>query len=371
MINSRIRFIFLFFLLQSCQKSAVPTKTIGESGTKGEITIDTFYKISDQVYTIYDFNFDRIYGVSKDRSKVIVYDVQLAKEKTFHLAGEGPDKTGDIHIVYAFDEDKFVVHDIRSAYLYNAANEKFSFSCSNLFTDINVGTLSAGFRKANYKVILPAISPRIPQDDEKYYKNPDVFFFTDLDLKTCKVNPFFVSVDEKSVYHEYYFPIRQRGLIEPLGDDKVLLYFQFDKIVQIVDLNSQEVIDRIALKPNFRELQSAKDRSLQEMARIAQLNPAYIRMKVTKDSKYLITQYIKGQSTYAGTMDFLDGRYERQKRWIEIYDLENHVKIFETDLAISENEFFLIEATTKNAFYFYTNSHEGEEGTFLFKCSYR
>lgn len=329
--------------------------------------VSRIVKITPELGSIRDYTGGAFFGVSSDKSSVWIYEEGSDPLVVLDLEGEGPGKIGAIHNVFGLDNQKFIVFDIKGAHLYNREG-KVSLECSDLYQEINVGTIASGFFRDRYSVLVPSLNPMVPLDFIDYYKREDIFFASKVNLKTCDVITF-GNVPMSSVYKEKYFPVRQRGFVEPVGSDKILLFFQFDQIIQILDVNTFELIREVTLAPSrFKEVVGSSDRSLQEMTRIAQINPAYIRMKVTADGNYLVTQYTEGAEDFKPTTDYLDGLDDRPDRWIEIYDLRTFEKIG-SEISSFPDDAILISAPSLDSIFFYSNSQSGEEGTYLISTS--
>jgi hypothetical protein len=246
---------------------------------------------------------------------------------------------------------------------------KMSISCPDIFREINIGTLGIGFPDDGYDVFYPSLNPDIPMSTNNYYNLMDVFFVSKVNVQTCQVASG-GKASENSVYRTLNLPVRGRGIIEPVGKDHILLYFQFDKEIQILNKNDFSIHKVLTLSPaEFRRVVPATDNSLQEKTRLAQLNPAYVRMKVTSDGKYLVTQYKSGLDDFSETQEFLNGESRKASRWIEVYDLETSEKLYEGTGNIP-NSALLVQADDLESVFFGANDLDGDEGTYLISASY-
>ena len=323
-------------------------------------------KLTDEVGSIWDVVQDKLLGVSSDKSRVWIYDLTDSSFRELRIEGEGPGKTGDILKAYWKDSNSFVIHDIKGAYLYDLDGNLVR-KCEEVYGHMNVGTISSGFGYEEEKVIVSALNPSIPVKKQGYFQNPDIFFFAELDFSNCSV-----TIGGKDInlptYSSRLLPVRYRGYIENLNDEQFFLFFQYEKNLWIYDKNSFNHIKTLSLNPNhFTEIIGATEWSLQEMTRLAQINPAYLRMKALYNGTVLITQYSESSSEYKPSLEYLDGDIIRPKRWLEVYTLDpNYEKVKEIELpeTFAVNP-IMFGTNNKNKVYLYANEHNGAEGTFI------
>lgn len=316
---------------------------------------------------IQDMNFGKIFSTSKSREAIFVHSIEGERIARVDLVGEGPNKISDVHNVYGYSENQFVVHDIKGVYVYDFLAQKFSYKCNDIYYDVNVGTIPTGFKHSDRSLVFSTLNPSIPLSSEEYYENPEIFYFSRLNLKTCDSQSF-GNVASNSIYKEKLLPVRERGYIERIGNDHIVLYFQFDKSIQIYNIEKFEKTNEISLSLPFNEVFSARDRSLQEVTRISQINPAIIRMKVTNDERFIVVQYLKGQDDYLPAQEYLDGSQNKPQRWIDVFDLKEKKKVA-SELKMPSNRSLLLEAPTLDSIYFSSNINDNKEGTFLTRYS--
>jgi len=366
-IISLFVFLGLCFFVVSCKTAAQIIKFKTDVKLT-QLNVSHVMNVDSAIFSVYDISHGNAYSVSRDRSSINVFNLTTEVGTDYRLVGEGPGKIRDIHTVYGVDGTKFIVHDKMGVYMYNFKNNKFSFSCEELYKSANVGRMPSGFSVSSTKAIVPSLNPHIPMNENFYYENPEIFFFSEVDLKTCTVYNG-GSLVENSPYNSKNLTIRQRARVEKMAGNRFLLYFQYDKNLQIIDIDNFEVLDNYMLATEFKELVSASDRSLQEMTRLAQLNPAYISIKITEDSRYVITQYLDGSDEYKKSTDYLDGLPDRPRRFFEVYDLNTKKRVGKR-ISGKFEDVNLVKAISLNEVYLSTNFHEESEGTFIFKASF-
>lgn len=366
----RTVFLFIFLLSLGCVKNTTDVVKMSTKSSKDVLELKSVVidKITDEYGTIRDINFGSAYGVSRDKSTVWIYDIELNELSVNKLEGDGPSKIQSVLNVWAFDSDRFVVNDIRGLYLYNKLGE-MSFRCSDLYTAINVGGLSTGFRDNNYNVMVPALNANIPLEGMNYFNRDDIFFLAKVNLKSCRITVG-GEIGVNSIYKKQDIQLRERGLIEKLGEDKLILFHQYDTNLQVLNKDDLSLIRSVRIDPRgFGEIKPARDRSLQEMSRIAQVNSSIIRVKATSDGRYIVVQHMIGKAEFEPTEQFLMGEQTLPERWIEIYDLDDYTKVYSNTGSLPDDA-ILVSAKNLNEVYFTSNTAGGNEGTYLVHAAY-
>jgi hypothetical protein len=219
--------VLLFItLLSSCKSdesnfdSKLVMSSVAQNSANYSLKLIQSKLISENVGYFNDFRNGIGIGVSKDRKKVIVYEENDEKIRSYNIVGEGPGKTGEIYFTALLDDSRFVVFDVAYAYVYSIDGSLLS-KCGPFIDKINYDRYSNPVVISENEVFIPAISPYIEIVSNEYFYNPEVFFYAKINLDDCTVITG-GNLDKTNIYRDEFFAVRMRPLIQKMNNDTIL-----------------------------------------------------------------------------------------------------------------------------------------------------
>jgi hypothetical protein len=264
--------VLLFItLLSSCKSdesnfdSKLVMSSVAQNSANYSLKLIQSKLISENVGYFNDFRNGIGIGVSKDRKKVIVYEENDEKIRSYNIVGEGPGKTGEIYFTALLDDSRFVVFDVAYAYVYSIDGSLLS-KCGPFIDKINYDRYSNPVVISENEVFIPAISPYIEIVSNEYFYNPEVFFYAKINLDDCTVITG-GNLDKTNIYRDEFFAVRMRPLIQKMNNDTILSLFPFNRSIELVESKKMKLVGSINLKPeNFGTLVTATGSYVEDQA---------------------------------------------------------------------------------------------------------
>jgi|AntRauTorckE5430_2_1112549.scaffolds.fasta_scaffold08870_2 hypothetical protein len=363
--------VLLFItLLSSCKSdesnfdSKLVMSSVAQNSANYSLKLIQSKLISENVGYFNDFRNGIGIGVSKDRKKVIVYEENDEKIRSYNIVGEGPGKTGEIYFTALLDDSRFVVFDVAYAYVYSIDGSLLS-KCGPFIDKINYDRYSNPVVISENEVFIPAISPYIEIVSNEYFYNPEVFFYAKINLDDCTVITG-GNLDKTNIYRDEFFAVRMRPLIQKMNNDTILSLFPFNRSIELVESKKMKLVGSINLKPeNFGTLVTATGSYVEDQALVIQLNSAYRHILYSDDGQVLL-QYKKGRDEAISSTELLnsvDGLKIGGDKFYEIYDLNQKRKVTSD---IKDNIGYIpLAFLNTDTLLFYSNTHDDQEGFFL------
>jgi|AntRauTorckE5430_2_1112549.scaffolds.fasta_scaffold12189_2 hypothetical protein len=359
--------ISLFF---SCDSKPPLSSTLNSSSTTSiernnalsniSIDIDSIVKVTSDVGWIAD-NIENSYLiVTKDRSKVIIYD-EDRKTKSITVAGEGPNKISSIHKAGFLSTNTFIVADISSVATYSF-DGIIDSQCKNISSKINLG-MDLRMKGTNEnEIILGCLNPLNEISSSEYFENSENFFVSKLNIESCNVTPI-GRINENSIYKKIHLPIRYRVLWDAaLSHNVIATVMPFDKIVDFYNIESNKLLNSISLSPqHFNDIVPVDGDDLSSKLRAMQMNSSYVKIILSEDAKSLLTYYQRGTDEPIDNLDYLNSNSTSSSRYIELYRDARKVG----DDIKMEGSLIPIKFISDDRILFYSTNIDDEEGVFF------
>jgi len=355
----------LFLLITGCSlDNTIPDKSL-PGLVEWELEKTNTVKISENIGYFSNSLKGMHIGVTKDRQSVFLYNSNNGDFKTIPVAGEGPDKTGEIFQVAMLNEETFLVMDITYAYTYNLAGTQLS-KCGPLIDRVNYDRYSLPIVVSEKEIIITALSPYIEINSPDYFDNNSNFFYAKVNLETCEV----VTGGElspKNIYRKDFFAVRMRPKIVQATVSTFVSNFPFNREIDIISSKDFSIEKTIKLNPdNFGVLSTATGSYIEDQVNIIQSNSAYRHLLPSSSAGLIMTQYKTGMDKIIPAEELMaEGNNSKigGKKYLELYNVESGTKVGK-DLLFDKNLIPLsfIDLSNVN---FYSTSFEDQEGLFL------
>lgn len=359
--------ISLFF---SCDSKPPLSSALNSSSTTSiernnalsniSIDIDSIVKVTSDVGWIAD-NIENSYLiVTKDRSKVIIYD-EDRKTKSITVAGEGPNKISSIHKAGFLSTNTFIVADISSVATYSF-DGIIDSQCKNISSKINLG-MDLRMKGTNEnEIILGCLNPLNEILSSEYFENSENFFVSKLNIESCNVTPI-GRINENSIYKKIHLPIRYRVLWDAaLSHNVIATVMPFDNIVDFYNIESNKLLNSISLSPqHFNDIVPVDGDDLSSKLRAMQMNSSYVKIILSEDAKSLLTYYQRGTDEPIDNLDYLNSNSTSSSRYIELYRDARKVG----DDIKMEGSLIPIKFISDDRILFYSTNIDDEEGVFF------
>jgi hypothetical protein len=362
--------LIIISLLFSCDSKPPLSSTLNSSSTTSiernnalsniSIDIDSIVKVTSDVGWIAD-NIENSYLiVTKDRSKVIIYD-EDRKTKSITVAGEGPNKINSIHKAGFLSTNSFIVADISSVATYSF-DGIIDSQCKNISSKINLG-MDLRMKVTNEnEIILGCLNPLNEISSSEYFENSENFFVSKLNIESCSVTPI-GRINENSIYKKMHLPIRYRVLWDAaLSHNVIATVMPFDKIVDFYNIESNKLLNSISLSPqHFNDIVPVDGDDLSSKLRAMQMNSSYVKIILSEDAKSLLTYYQRGTDEPIDNLDYLNSNSTSSSRYIELYRDARKVG----DDIKMEGSLIPIKFISDDRILFYSTNIDDEEGVFF------
>ncbi|MFK8165583.1 MAG: hypothetical protein AB8H12_24255 [Lewinella sp.] len=356
---------FLLLLITGCTfDNTIPEESLPER-VEWELVKNNTVKISDNIGYFSNSLEGMHIGVTKDRQSVFLYNSDNGDFNTVSIAGEGPDKTGEIFQAAMLNKETFLVMDITYAYTYNLEGTQLS-KCGPLIDRVNYDRYSLPIVISEKEIMTTALSPYIEINSPDYFDNNSNFFYAKVNLETCEV----ITGGELSpdnIYRKDFFAVRMRPKIVQVTESTFVSNFPFNKEIDVISSKDFTIEKTIKLNPeNFGVLSTATGSYIEDQVNIIQSNSAYRHLLPSSSTGLIMTQYKTGMDKIIPADELMaqgDNSKIGGKKYLELYNIESGAKLGK-DLLFNKSLIPLSFIDLNNV-NFYSTSFEDQEGMFL------